>query len=545
MSDVHPNANTASGNPGHECPPAPFGLRLDGPFAACLRRARHGASAASRMAGAGGFEPPNTGSKVPRLTAWPRPNEAFSCQLSAVSISYQKLSDSNGWMLIAGAESFPRRGSTTAAQTKIVVDRRTYGQVRYRSGRRETCRRIAPSGPARRLRQGPRCSVAARADANTPNTVEPLPDIAAISAPRVRKPLLQLANRRVALDDRRLQVVDERDIRKKGSGPTSGALPKLHPPFASSNQRYASFVATPNGGMASTTQYRGRVFQRIDLVAAAQTERGAAEEKKRHVGAEPRRQPRESARRAHAASIVSASPAAPPPHRCFLPPGPPASESSSAASPRRRAARRPARRVPQQLRGLPHEIRAVGRHARHVAANLERAAPRAHVTRSNRLMACRIVWTSWNPSRRCGYAQRQVDLGERAKRDRCHRLSADLKVGFGQLSQRARLAQLARATAARRRPEFSTRRAGREADRHSPRPGSRSARGPDPDRAARPATGDRPETRGNRSRVRRNARPRSATRSRCGADRRFRRLQGRPRASRVRTHEPPWVRPRP
>src|ERR671918_72419 len=26
------------------------------------------------MAGAGGFEPPNTGSKVPRLTAWPRPN---------------------------------------------------------------------------------------------------------------------------------------------------------------------------------------------------------------------------------------------------------------------------------------------------------------------------------------------------------------------------------------------------------------------------------------------------------------------------------------
>src|SRR5205823_3024461 len=25
------------------------------------------------VAGAGGFEPPNTGSKVPRLTAWPRP----------------------------------------------------------------------------------------------------------------------------------------------------------------------------------------------------------------------------------------------------------------------------------------------------------------------------------------------------------------------------------------------------------------------------------------------------------------------------------------
>src|SRR5262249_60980413 len=27
-----------------------------------------------RMVGAGGFEPPNTGSKVPRLTTWPRPS---------------------------------------------------------------------------------------------------------------------------------------------------------------------------------------------------------------------------------------------------------------------------------------------------------------------------------------------------------------------------------------------------------------------------------------------------------------------------------------
>ncbi len=49
---------------------------------------------------------------------------------------------------------------------------------------------------------------------------------------------------------------------------------------------------------------------------------------------------------------------------------------------------------PQQLRGLPHEIRAVGRHAGHVAANLERSTPRANVTRSNRLMACRTVLTS-------------------------------------------------------------------------------------------------------------------------------------------------------
>ena len=32
------------------------------------------------MAGAGGFEPPNTGSKDPRLTAWRRPNVSAFAQ---------------------------------------------------------------------------------------------------------------------------------------------------------------------------------------------------------------------------------------------------------------------------------------------------------------------------------------------------------------------------------------------------------------------------------------------------------------------------------
>src|SRR5215831_7242414 len=31
------------------------------------------------MVGAGGFEPPNTGSKVPRLSTWPRPSPPSRC----------------------------------------------------------------------------------------------------------------------------------------------------------------------------------------------------------------------------------------------------------------------------------------------------------------------------------------------------------------------------------------------------------------------------------------------------------------------------------
>src|SRR5205823_13269979 len=59
-----------------------------------------------KLAGAGGFEPPNTGSKVPRLTAWPRPNElpAASHQLPVSSVfSFQFLATTGSWRLRAGS----------------------------------------------------------------------------------------------------------------------------------------------------------------------------------------------------------------------------------------------------------------------------------------------------------------------------------------------------------------------------------------------------------------------------------------------------------
>src|SRR5262249_32057058 len=39
------------------------------------------------MVGAGGFEPPNTGSKAPRLTAWPRPSRAREANYKRLSVT--------------------------------------------------------------------------------------------------------------------------------------------------------------------------------------------------------------------------------------------------------------------------------------------------------------------------------------------------------------------------------------------------------------------------------------------------------------------------
>src|SRR5215471_12390689 len=41
----------------------------------------------NRRVGAGGFEPPNTGSKVPRLTAWPRPKTIENCGIRELKTS--------------------------------------------------------------------------------------------------------------------------------------------------------------------------------------------------------------------------------------------------------------------------------------------------------------------------------------------------------------------------------------------------------------------------------------------------------------------------
>jgi hypothetical protein len=76
-------------------------------------------------------------------------------------------------------EVLTRRGSTTAAQTKSLYDGRTYRQVQ---GRRRGWKRviIVAAPPRFSLRAA---AFAACRDSNTPNTVDPLPDIAAIDAP--------------------------------------------------------------------------------------------------------------------------------------------------------------------------------------------------------------------------------------------------------------------------------------------------------------------------------------------------------------------------
>src|SRR3954452_10043750 len=50
------------------------------------------ASTRNEVAGAGGFEPPNTGSKVPRLTAWPRPRNIRETPREPLRANYKRLS---------------------------------------------------------------------------------------------------------------------------------------------------------------------------------------------------------------------------------------------------------------------------------------------------------------------------------------------------------------------------------------------------------------------------------------------------------------------
>ena len=166
-----------------------------------------------------------------------------------------------------------------------------------------------------------------------------------------------------------------------------------------------------------------------------------------------------------------------------------------------------ARRFPQQLRGFPHEIRAVGRHAWHIAANFERAAPRfaRHAIEQvdglqNRL---NVVESVRAPA---GDAQRQVDLGERAKSDGCHAQRPSYwpsgpALRSSSSDSGATPSGIFNATSWSR---------GKIAVHLDLVQGQREVQ--ILRRAAQPATGDRPETPGSRSRVRRNVRRQFATR---------------------------------
>ena len=72
-----------------------------------------------KLVGAEGFEPSNTGSKVPRLTAWPRPTGCPAASADRVRT------------IIAGDATF-RRGAPEPCKTISLADTRRFGQAGHR-----------------------------------------------------------------------------------------------------------------------------------------------------------------------------------------------------------------------------------------------------------------------------------------------------------------------------------------------------------------------------------------------------------------------------
>ena len=101
-------------------------------------------AALAKLAGAEGFEPSNTGSKVPRLTAWPRP----------ISLTPVSATPSSARHRIPFGEADFRSGRNHAAQTVSVYDGLTGGKSPGISARLSVLRDQRPRAGGRR--QAPR-----------------------------------------------------------------------------------------------------------------------------------------------------------------------------------------------------------------------------------------------------------------------------------------------------------------------------------------------------------------------------------------------------
>ena len=117
-------------------------------------RSRLGAAASNQlMVGAEGFEPSNTGSKDPRLTAWPRP------------------------ITLRGLARVPKHLSLS--ETSGSPQARAAAAARTRSATACACRATCQPGRARSVD----VRRAASRRSNRPKTADPEPDIAATTAP--------------------------------------------------------------------------------------------------------------------------------------------------------------------------------------------------------------------------------------------------------------------------------------------------------------------------------------------------------------------------
>ena len=238
----------------------------------------------------------------------------------------------------------------------------------------------APPRPGRPRRDGPRCSLE-----NSPKTADPLPDIRASSAPALVKcpRMAPMAGCRRSTGASRSFVPSggSGSERCPGPGPAGARCrrPVLGQPAVGVGGRDAE-VGQDQHDMPARP-----VHQRVELLAAAQAKRRAADEKERHIGPQRRGHGHQVGEREPEAPRLGSSPTSAA-AASLLPPPRPACAGMRLTT-RTRAPRGIARlagRPPQRRGGAPHQVALVERHQRRVAVERERAAPRLDVTVSCR-----------------------------------------------------------------------------------------------------------------------------------------------------------------
>ena len=311
-----------------------------GPTNAVAGRSHRFERSLAKLVGAEGFEPSNTGSKGPRLTAWPRPNTP-------------------GQTLIVA--EFSGIGQPIDV-SRVPVMRRAYS-------RRFSVRVCSDSQPGRARSFAVRRAASARS--NRPNTADPDPDIAANAAPASMQRLPDAADRGWCRDHRHLEIVAQRRCPAGQPGGTdrgAGSFARRAAPRRTSDRHRRSTRRIPDAG----SRRAPAAYRRADRYRR----RGRGRAPCRRPGSTARR--RRAARRCATAWPRSRSSF----HNLFkrqqrhrgigaaaAEPGFATARACADRSRCRAAPVLPVAHAVQQRRRLPHQVAAIGRDCRVVAGD--------------------------------------------------------------------------------------------------------------------------------------------------------------------------------
>ena len=355
-----------------------------------------------RLAGAEGFEPSNTGSKVPRLTAWPRPNAHATCRRRRGATGPWRRHHSCRTRL-ARTQPVAIRGKLTSrsgpaepVQTGSLTDANRPRQAPH-PPRCRTLQIVATTDGARDdSASSVRCESARIADAaavlgsgTARRRTTRCRDMAASVAPCGMELVPHLDNLGMARRDRRLQEIistsDTTSQAKSGLRPRLADHRRARGPSPSAGLQVEPAIRverrdTGNHGTSSTTQVGCHVRQRVGTSPRPRPSAAPPRiQEEGHVhpraGTPSPRAPRSADNARHASASTRRAAAA-----SLLPPPSPAPMGMRFSSAILTPLRSPPRPSPRQSVGrrASHQVRVVCRQLRRRTAERELALPQSH-----------------------------------------------------------------------------------------------------------------------------------------------------------------------